>query len=135
MSTRLIKFRVWNTKTKEFVNDELAYSSHYYDIVNGGFHTWDSYYRGYADNWIVQQSIELLDKNGKDIYEGDIVKCSDGYIGYIDYHFGGFHVRKDTFDKKNKVDIAARLGMAYYCGEHDYLEVIGNILENPELLK
>ncbi len=133
MNNRPIKFRIWDKEYMEMLDSPVHMISTkgdaYYNYEIGKIKAWP------RDTYEIMQFTGLFDKNSKDIYEGDIVKCSDGYIGYIDHHFGGFHVRKDSWDNKNKVDVAARRGMAYYCGEHDYLEVIGNILENPELLK
>lgn len=65
----------------------------------------------------------LKDRNGKEIYEGDIVKCYGGteneIVGDIYWYKGGFSVRTvDTF---------------WSPAEKDW-GVIGNIYENPDLL-
>ena len=74
----------------------------------------------------VGQYTGLTDKNGKKIFEGDIVDIltENGEIGVIAYNDGGFLVEADTFcvtfqDNINGTDV----------------EIIGNIHDNPELLE
>lgn len=89
-----------------------------------------------VDQKTVGQYTGLKDKNGKEIWKGDIVKAP-----LLDPIFGD--VLSDAFDN---VEIAFNNGsfvVAYYKGRHNiYLqdlhsmvEVIGNIHDNPELLK
>ena len=83
-----------------------------------------------ASDFILTQSTGLLDKNGKEIFEGDIVRftLTDGFNyvtnedGVVTYRLGAFYVVNDLTEylisdiNTNKV------------------EVVGNIYENPELL-
>lgn len=65
----------------------------------------------------------LKDKNGKLIYEGDILKDKYGCLHPISWNIKGFY-ETDT------------LALAeFYKAIQEDMEVIGNIYENPELLK
>lgn len=77
----------------------------------------------------VGQYTGLHDKNGKEIYEGDIVKALINgiwYIGQVVYEHSGF-----TIDVTNNKQLEfGRMGIIEI-----FTEVIGNIYDNPELLK
>lgn len=66
----------------------------------------------------VGQYTGLTDKNGKKIFEGDIVKISNDEIFEVKYEDGGFTA-------------------GLFLGDWDYghVEVIGNIYDNPELME
>ena len=78
----------------------------------------------------VCQFTGLYDKNGRKIFEGDIIKCKvhemNGYRvrrGVVEYHGVGFIMNLEPnswYDQKN---------IPFDC------EIIGNIYDNPELLK
>lgn len=79
-----------------------------------------------VDSKTVGQYTGLKDKNGKKIFEGDIVDIltENEEIGTIVFDEGAFIVSADGFclDFQNNIDSTN-------------LEVIGNIYDNPELLK
>lgn len=95
-----------------------------------------------VDDKTIGQFTGLYDKNGKEIYENDIlkVKTNEG-IGYnpllVVYSevYGGFcllskNVLNITPDKPHRP-----INPNWWDGFKDEIEVIGNIHDNPELLK
>lgn len=92
------------------------------------------------DNKALMQSTGLKDKNGKLIYEGDIVKFGEFYeewqyshIGKVywggEYSYPAFEIQCSTYD------FDTCNGLSYIFCEGLSIEVIGNIYENPELFK
>lgn len=123
---REIKFRMWN-------NGEMIYAPHYlssnlspYITLNGLFYV-DGVHQ---KDMTLMQFTGLLDKTGKEIFEGDILRSEECLYEYGDKTVVFFY--KGSF-----------------CGSFDYdvtpfnlsdvdmneFEVVGNIFENQELLK
>ena len=77
----------------------------------------------------ITQSTGLKDKNGKEVYIGDIIKCTRGcpHEVYLEKEYGGTYIggMPAVYLKGIKE------GYAWTGSE----EVIGNIYENPELIK
>lgn len=86
----------------------------------------------------IMQSTGLLDKNGKEIFEGDIVKRyrSPFFKAEWEYQIETVVKREACLllEKKfGKNSATMRFGSPF--AKSDLLEVIGNMYENPELLK
>jgi uncharacterized phage protein (TIGR01671 family) len=117
---RTIKFRGFNAK-----NSKWMYGSH---IINRGKYfvapdefaddkTWEDYE---VEPETIGQFTGLHDKNGKEIYEGDIIRHKDMVKPYHVIYDGHQFTPNDGFRS-----------LSY----PKHWEVIGNIHDNPELLK
>jgi len=77
------------------------------------------------DSWTLMQYTGLKDKNGVEIYEGDIVEHKNGWTGVIVFNQEDCaFISENVRDRKDTAWLAP-----------DIQAVIGNIHENPELLK
>ena len=119
--SREIKFRVWDKRhnSMEYIND-------LYWFEENGIHDFND------DNYIFMQNTGLKDKNGKEIYDSDIVKVTWGSGKIVCYEVKyceslGYHYLRDT---KNKEDDDI---ICIY--DYSQMDVIGNVFDNPELLK
>ena len=140
---RELKFRVWyeNVERGEKKGDEIVWSTKsYYDynpiIDNGGLLEveggWDIY--GNSDeNYTIEQYTGLKDKNGKEIYEGDIVRWSFKVDRNSELTYTTDDVKWDSYDEE-EWPYSTISGFTLPESEDGY-EVIGNIHQNPELVE
>jgi len=104
---RVYKFRAWNGNNMLYWEDIKKYGIQIFDIFDISF---------YKNGNRLMQYTGLKDNNGKEIYEGDIVKWGK-IIEKVEMKDGCWSMVLGTIV------------------EEFNLEVIGNIYENPELIK
>jgi len=119
-----IKFRAWNKKNKK-----MQYSGIVWGITNLNYPALTGLNDfGDIDNLSdLMQYIGLKDKNGKEIYEGDIFihKFQTWKKSKVVFFKGAFCYE----DKYMDIDTH------YFAPDAQFIEVVGNIYENPELIK
>jgi len=134
---KTLKFRAWSESQKEWHYFTPANISTYKQTFEMHTLQGDEFYLFTG----------LLDKNGKEIYEGDIVLCSDDGENFPEqydkekdkyYPIGKYEVEYQgeqgyaAFELKNN----PCEDMSGLCYAHaNSIEVIGNIYEHPELMK
>lgn len=129
---RNIKFRTWDKPTKKFLKDGyLSFSKNRTTFETDQ----DSY-----EYIILQESTNLFDKNQREIFEGDIIKIhNNGEHTEKEYWFPIFQVINDGFTFCLKYISGGKEGnnsqfTFRYWSKTD-VEVIGNIYQNPKLIK
>ncbi len=120
-----IKYRVWcKGKSKNLNFIAPRWISPYDFILNKYYpHPLD-----FPEDIVSVQFVGLLDKNGKEIYEGDIVKCK-GYDGWFDKE-GFYYNMEARFIKTKQGDCDS-----IQCIIPTDREIVGNMFEHPERLK
>jgi len=131
--SREIAYRIWNPEEKKFIESGFTPKmlASFFDYT-ARFHTF------YKEEY--QEFTGLHDKNGKEIYEGDIV-TGDGYIW--------FDEGEPNYRATVEWDVCSWIALAYCVNpkkagistgigegldEHEWT-ILGNIHETPELLK
>jgi uncharacterized phage protein (TIGR01671 family) len=143
----MLKFRAWHKeKKKMFEVGQINFGLSGAFKEDGGYILCEGVSAGdgvfYPKEVILMQSTDLKDKNGKEIFEGDIIKtdadyktkfivvwCNDGNM------IAGFCGKNIQAEGKPKADYYLHKGSHVEIQYLNPMKVIGNIHENPELLK
>ena len=128
------KYRAWDSAKKEMFKDTFAITESGQVVVveQESVASFPDYV--FVEHLVIMQSTGLVDRDGKIIFEGDVVQfedCSEAsdflYIntGIIEWCQGGFHVtNRDSVLMEDLLD-----------GDSLDVTIIGNIYESPELLE
>lgn len=153
-----IEFRVWDKLKKEFIKDGFYYKNEYISIALGFY----SEVCVSPKNLILQQFTGCFDNNGRKIYNGDIVYLNQYRCPEVDkqnlfqivFQRGAFQLKPikltsppnggclgftwlqyiEGFDKDGSEKYRYELPPPQPMCNFGIIIVIGNILENPELL-
>lgn len=119
------RFRAWDKEFKEMVQvDALVFDE---QIIKATYKN-GNVVKEDLKNYILMQSTGLTDKNGKEIFEGDVVKMA-----------------KNVYSEPTYYEVVRHRGGAYRLDSKQYgcelwlrhtdCEIAGNIYKNPELLE
>ena len=120
-----LKFRAWDTTNKEMFKDTFSITESGQVVVVEQEDVMCPPDYVFVDNLVIMQSTGIKDKNGKEVFEGDIVKMA-----------------KDVYSEPTYYEVVRHRGGAYRLESkqhgcelwlrHTDCEVVGNLYENPE---
>lgn len=128
--SRVIRFRVWDKSCGEWITGPCEYTQ-FEEIFSPNEGKW------YENDWVFQQFTGLFDAAGVEIYEGDIIKEKWRENNPYGYCPDEWDDKENIFAVKYKAPsfVFPQRRHEQRCIEDYTKEVIGNICENPELLK
>lgn len=128
------KFRAWDSSKKEMFTDTFAITESGQVVVVEQESVASPPDYVFVEHLVIMQSTGLHDKNGKEIFEGDIVRMRNPrdrrQIGMFQVVRVANSPMLGLLDKKLTTEI-----FNLYEHMRNYYEIIGNIYENPELLE
>ena len=136
------RFRVWDKRERELKNVTNMSFCSCHGILGGVTMLNESdYFFSNDENFVLEQCTGLKDKNGKLIYEGDILSFTvfdyndydTQYTGVVVYHGSRYTIWNNPDSEYYGSD--GGFDLDWVIGQDCEIEIIGNIHENPELLK
>ena len=129
------KFRAWDSAKKEMFKDTFAITESGQVVVVEQESVVCPPDYVFVDHLVIMQSTGLFDKNGREIFEGDIIANGPDVMCMKRHNTLGFYV-----EKKGKVEFIADCAVLEEFEEDakeiaDSLEIIGNIYENKDILE
>lgn len=134
------KFRAWISEADTMANDLKGIDFENETVVlrkfyEDGFSVETEVFEVEIGNAILMQSTGLFDRNGKEIFEGDIIANGPDVMCMKRHNTLGFYV-----EKKGRVEFIADCAVLEDFEEDakeiaDSLEIIGNIYENKDILE
>lgn len=129
-----LKFRAWYVLAEEMINEILMISFVRKEII-GKFSDGSTSVplkfedKRNGEDVVLMQSTGLFDINGKEVFVGDIVKCTRGCLHevYLEKEYGGTFI--------GGMPAVYLKGLSEGYAWTGYEEIIGNIYENPEILE
>ena len=133
----LMRFRVWHKDDKVMLSNHLGFmiTDTGQLLIESMLGDEETMEKVELDNYIVMQSTGLKDKNGVEIYEGDILEVEKNEDGTYKGTINGktFFDRFQGYSSKIKVEGMHDINTLRYWNNR--VRIIGNIYENPELLE
>ena len=130
------KFRAWHIHRQ--IMCEVIRIDFEQEIVTLDLETDDDEYYWMETDWNfsdveIMQYTGCRDKNGIEIYEGDVIKDKYDKIWLVQWYVGAFVITNKIPDSDGQTSTYSHFSNV--SNHHFYFEVIGNMLNNPELLE
>lgn len=125
------RYRAWDSWRKRMSVVDRIY------IDTKGVRLYDDfgeYWRDFSDVELMQ-STGLKDKNGKEIFEGDIIKNGEAVVDVKNHPTLGFYTTPNGVERSFGDNTSIRDFNNDVEDFSDVTEIIGNVYENPELLE
>ena len=130
------KFRAWHIHKQ--IMCEVIRIDFEQGIITLDLETDDDGYYWMETDWSfsdveIMQSTGCRDKNGIEIYEGDVIKDKYDKIWLVQWYVGAFVITNKIPDSDGQTSTYSHFSNV--SNHHFYFEVIGNVYQDPELLE